>query len=377
MAVAALSKSAVKITKIRHKRSKPGLQAQHLEGVRLVNALCAGKLQNDKIGCTEVTFTPGQQPLGRPRYLADCQTAGSITLLIQISLPVLLLGTSTTTSDEVVVEYKGGTNVTFSPPLDHTMHVLLPLLARMGLSCSLGLLRRGYYPRGGGAASLSIPTSAAADSSIISPLILMDQGTITAVRGVVFGNGDRASEVKHELRRRLLVQMGTHLLSLLPTGVSLNVEVADEGETTASSSSSSRDGTGVSVGQKRGRPDDGGGCGGGGGRQLNNVGAMLWLTTDTGCILTSNVLLQYAVKGEGSGTVIRGGEGDFVDAEHTKPPQLSSSSTRATGTTDKYKPDARLSQSLEQAASVVVDDVSWLVSTGCCVDEHTADQVSR
>jgi RNA 3'-terminal phosphate cyclase (ATP) len=66
-----------------------------------------------------------------------------------------------------------------------------------------------------------------------------------------------------------------------------------------------------------------------------------------------------------------------MDLEHSKPPQLSSSSTRATdaSTGSSYGTSTSLAQSLEQAARAVVDDVCWLVSTGCCVDEHTADQL--
>ena len=93
ISLAALLKKHVNITKIRHNRPKPGLAAQHLEGVRLLATLADGILLNDRIGCVELQFVPSQQPLlsFRPRYLADCHTAGSITLLMQVSLPLLLL----------------------------------------------------------------------------------------------------------------------------------------------------------------------------------------------------------------------------------------------------------------------------------------------
>jgi RNA 3'-phosphate cyclase len=44
----------------------------------------------------------------------------------------------------------GGTDVRAAPPLDYFEHVLVALLGRMGARVRSELLRRGYYPRGGG-----------------------------------------------------------------------------------------------------------------------------------------------------------------------------------------------------------------------------------
>ncbi|MCK4883241.1 MAG: RNA 3'-terminal phosphate cyclase, partial [Candidatus Diapherotrites archaeon] len=44
----------------------------------------------------------------------------------------------------------GGTDVSWSPPVDYASNVIFPVLSKMGASCSLKTKRRGYYPRGGG-----------------------------------------------------------------------------------------------------------------------------------------------------------------------------------------------------------------------------------
>ena len=357
LSLAALLKKRINITKIRHNRPKPGLAAQHLEGVRLLATLADGTLQNDRIGCVELQFIPSQQPFlsFRSRYLADCHTAGSITLLMQISLPLLLLhriistpGTTATdnhnVNDSIVVEYRGGTNVTFSPPLDHTIHVLLPLLSRMGISpqqCSIQVKQRGYYPKGGGAVEVMCGSSR---NERLLPLVMLSRGTVKVVRGVVFGNGTK--DVKQEIRRQMLVYLQSQLLTLVSSssssaaaavaipivsnqGFIIIIDVDDEeqeveGINAASAggggSGGGSGGSGGYVGGKRDRQDNNkqshgggqGGRGGGGGHRGNggnwgkgggqrggngggrgnnalcNVGVVLWATTDTGCILTGD-----------------------------------------------------------------------------------------
>src|SRR4030067_346061 len=44
----------------------------------------------------------------------------------------------------------GGTDVKAAPPFDYFRYVFLPLLQRIGLDVRVMLMRRGYYPRGGG-----------------------------------------------------------------------------------------------------------------------------------------------------------------------------------------------------------------------------------
>ena len=60
--------------------------------------------------------------------------------------------------------------------------------------------------------------------------------------------------------------------------------------------------------------------------------------------------------------------------ELSKPPQVSSS-PEPMASADASAGAIYLSRSLAQAAQAVMDDLCWLVSSGCCVDEHTADQL--
>ena len=113
----------------------------------------------------ELKYSPGRSEdrnKGTTVLEADPRTAGSITLLIQVALPILLLRYLFKTSNESHPCYSlrlgGGTNVSFAPPIEHVQYVLLPILRRM--TCSSGLRvdvdRYGYFPRGGGAVKLDI-----------------------------------------------------------------------------------------------------------------------------------------------------------------------------------------------------------------------------
>jgi RNA 3'-terminal phosphate cyclase (ATP) len=123
ISLSAILHKHIKISHIREKRSVPGLANQHLAGVRLVESISRGSLVGDKIKSTEVEFIPGssEQELSC-KYLADSGTAGAISLLVQVSLPCLLYRQQSCSSQtlplpSVTVEYKGGTNVNFSPPI--------------------------------------------------------------------------------------------------------------------------------------------------------------------------------------------------------------------------------------------------------------------
>jgi RNA 3'-terminal phosphate cyclase (ATP) len=79
------------IHSIRAGRSKPGLQPQHLAGVRLVAEIGRASLRNGFQGSTVLRLDPPLSSEAAPvaSFHADPGTAGSVTLLLQASLPCL------------------------------------------------------------------------------------------------------------------------------------------------------------------------------------------------------------------------------------------------------------------------------------------------
>ena len=81
-ALAAITSTPIKVTKIRASRSKPGLRAQHLAGLQLVADLCQGKLSGGTIGSQEISLKP--QHISSGHHIGDTKTAGSCMLLAQV-----------------------------------------------------------------------------------------------------------------------------------------------------------------------------------------------------------------------------------------------------------------------------------------------------
>lgn len=144
VALSALTGKALHLCNVRAKRAKPGLAPQHLAAVRAVAALCEARCEGLELAATALTFEPRAQPAGG-ELRVDVGTAGSVTLVLQALLPILV---SAPRASRVVVT--GGTDVRQAPTWDYFCEVLLRLLGRMGLRVRACIARRGYYPRGGG-----------------------------------------------------------------------------------------------------------------------------------------------------------------------------------------------------------------------------------
>jgi RNA 3'-terminal phosphate cyclase (ATP) len=143
IALSILSGTGVSISNIRKNRPQPGLKAQHLMAVKTAADMTHAQISGQKPGSTQLTFRP--QGIVGGYYKVDIGTAGSITLLLQCLVPAAM-----TAQDPVILDIRGGTDVAWSPPVDYLSHVLMPVLTDMGLDCSIQVIQRGYYPRGGG-----------------------------------------------------------------------------------------------------------------------------------------------------------------------------------------------------------------------------------
>jgi len=152
----------MRLVDARAKRDKPGLAPQHLAAVRAVAAVCHADTEGLALGATTFAFLPRMLKGGTYRF--DIGTAGSITLVLQALLPVLV---ASQVQAHVVVT--GGTDVRQAPPADYLAEVLARHLVRMGASLRLTIPRRGYYPRGGGEIAAEIAPGALHASRLSEP----------------------------------------------------------------------------------------------------------------------------------------------------------------------------------------------------------------
>ncbi len=153
VALAAIMGRELKVVNIRAKRSNPGLRPQHLNAVKTIATLVDAEVEGLKVGSTQIVFRPRRKPRGG-RYNVDIGTAGSISLLLQALMPVLVSADS-----PVELTVRGGTTVKWSPPVPYMQNVLLPLLSKFGVKAKIDLVRRGFYPRGGGIVKVRVEPS--------------------------------------------------------------------------------------------------------------------------------------------------------------------------------------------------------------------------
>ncbi|WP_423751045.1 RNA 3'-terminal phosphate cyclase [Salinirarus marinus] len=138
-----------RIEDVRAERPNPGLRSQHLACVRAAARLADADVDGDEVGADTLAFRP--DGLAATDVGVDVGTAGSVTLVFDTLLPVAVA-----LSRPVSVTVTGGTDVKGAPPLDYYRRVKLPLLARFGLDADVTCARRGFYPAGGGEATLSL-----------------------------------------------------------------------------------------------------------------------------------------------------------------------------------------------------------------------------
>ena len=149
LSLSAITGQAVHFVNIRAKRRKPGLMRQHLACVKATTEITSGNVSGAELNSRELTFEPGTIHGGDYRFVVG--TAGSITLIAQTVIPVLLRADAPSR-----VEIEGGTHVDQAPIFEFFDRVYLPALRRMGAEVTAKLERFGFYPAGGGKIVLEI-----------------------------------------------------------------------------------------------------------------------------------------------------------------------------------------------------------------------------
>lgn len=209
---AALSLSAllglpVRVRGIRARRRMPGLQAQHLAAVRGLAEICGATVTGATLGSGEVTFLPGAVRPGE--YRVEVGTAGSVGLVAQALLLPLALADGASR-----VRLRGGTHVPWSPPVQYLQAVLLPALGRMGVEAEIGLVRWGFYPRGGGEILLEV-----AGGARLRPISLVRPTVPPIIRGL-----SAVSRLPREIAERQRLQVRERLER---EGYAASLEIAE------------------------------------------------------------------------------------------------------------------------------------------------------
>lgn len=181
LTLSALLGKPLRIENIRAKRPKPGLQAQHLTGVRATAQICDAELEGADLGSQTLTFRPRSSPRAG-RYFFDVAearkggSAGATSLVFQTLLLPLAFA-----SGQSRLTIRGGTHTAWSPLFHYLKHVYLPTLARVGLEARVEIEKWGWYPIGGGEMTAFIKGR---EGSHPSALSLIERGELKRLWGV-------------------------------------------------------------------------------------------------------------------------------------------------------------------------------------------------
>jgi len=214
------------VDKIRAGRKKPGLKAQHLTCIDALKKLCGAEVVGNELGSEKLDFIPGRI---EPKTVSvDIGTAGSVSLLLQsLLLPGMLAG------GKVRFKIRGGTAGKWAMPFDFFNELLVPQLRRY---CEIDskLVRRGYYPKGGGEIDLKIKGNYTIDNiEGASPIKLDTQGHLMQIKGLSHASSDlqdahvaerQARAAKQVLlKQNVPVQISTQYSDTLSTGLGITL----------------------------------------------------------------------------------------------------------------------------------------------------------
>lgn len=272
-------------------------------------------LTNAQIGSTDILFTAS--PDGRFPVRAGAMVSHNLERdigtagAITLIVQTVLPFLSVKSPASMRLTLIGGTNVSFSPPFDHLQHVLIPLLNN-----NFGITANAAVVRRGyypvGMGKVEIDTTPTGRP--LPPISLIDRGSITAASYIVYGDGPNLSAiVLGEIYSCVDMKVENYLRSVGLVGVPV-AKTFDARESKADANS--RQGNVKSRGKGR--------------NNTTSLGMMFWLKTDTGCILQSNSLL--------------------VEKDSSK-------------------------IAVEEMTKEVFSEMTLLLESQACVDEHTADQL--
>ncbi|CAH8667028.1 unnamed protein product [Schistosoma rodhaini] len=119
----------------------------------------------------------------------------SVSLMLQAVAPVLAFASS---PSELLL--RGGTDTSFAPPISYMVEVTSHYFRKMGLVCEVKIIRRGFYPLGGGIVKMLLSPL----KEPLSPISLLNAGTVETITGYSLVAGKVPLKIAHEVKDEAL-----------------------------------------------------------------------------------------------------------------------------------------------------------------------------
>ena len=145
VSLSAITGKPIEVINIRANRQNPGLRPQHMFAIKIVANLFHASVENLAVGSDWIRFIPKSDKSEDGMIKINVGTAGSIPLILQTVVPAVSLS-----GKSLSIEITGGTDVRMSPTIDYLRYIVMQAYRSIGIKFSIEILKRGYYPKGGG-----------------------------------------------------------------------------------------------------------------------------------------------------------------------------------------------------------------------------------
>jgi RNA 3'-terminal phosphate cyclase (GTP) len=214
LALSTITGKSFEANNIRKGRKTPGLKAQHIHCIKALEKLCDAKSKFAELGSEKLVYEPGK--IQGKTISIDIGTAGSISLLLQsLLIPCFF------SDKKVRLKITGGTSGKWAMPYDFFANVLAPQIRKFCDNIDIKLLRRGYYPKGGGKVDIKIKPLA--DKLEVHSFDLTEQVGLIQIKGV--SHASRFLENAQVAERQ--AKAAKLLLNRLNVPVKIETEYAD------------------------------------------------------------------------------------------------------------------------------------------------------
>ena len=144
VSLSAITCKPIRVKNIRAKRSNPGLRPQHLTAIQILAEIFGAQTENVRVGAEWISFEPSEKfDGGQCKF--DVGTAGSVPMVLLTVVPAVALS-----KNQLELHVMGGTDVKASPTIDYVRYVVMEAYRSIGVKFSIDVIKRGYYPKGGG-----------------------------------------------------------------------------------------------------------------------------------------------------------------------------------------------------------------------------------
>lgn len=197
LVLSVLTGRPVRLTRIRARRTSPGLKLQHLRLIELLTRACDAHVAGAVLGSQSLLFEPRRE--AHWDSVIDIDTPGSLTLLLQTLLVPLSFSGQTCR-----LRLAGITHAARSPAFENLAWHWLPLLGQAGYQATISLDSAGFAPKGGGIVHAGFQPTVG-----ITPLQLTRRGALLRVSGHSVIAGLSQSVAERQIR-----QLGSRLHAL-------------------------------------------------------------------------------------------------------------------------------------------------------------------